>query len=116
MCFGCNVERGVCYRPPLGNVSVNMNLEVRPFALVSIDQLGSVSCHPMKGSRNTVKLYPLMMVCISTDASQVYQSAVRSVIMGLVGLMNISCYVYLLSFYINQSTIGPLTGWFLQFA
>ena len=42
-CFGCNVERGVCYRPPLGNVSVKMDIEARPFASVSIDPLGSVS-------------------------------------------------------------------------
>ena len=55
-CYGCNVERGVTYRPPLGNVSVKMNIQARPFSLVSIDLLGSISCHLTKGSRNTVKL------------------------------------------------------------
>ena len=90
-CFGCNVERGVCYRPPLGNVSVKMNLEARPFAFVSIDPLGSVSSHPTKGSRNTVILYPLMMVCRSTGASQVYLmegSETSDVILALLRLEN----------------------------
>ena len=49
-----------------------MDIEARPFSLVSIDPLGSISCHPTKGSRNTVKLYPLMMVCRSTGATPVY--------------------------------------------
>ena len=44
-CYGCNVERGVTYKPPLGNVSVKMDIQARPFSLVSIDPLGSISCH-----------------------------------------------------------------------
>ena len=46
---------------------VGKDFQARPFSLVSIDPLGLISCHPTKGSRNTVKLYPLMMVCRSTQ-------------------------------------------------
>ena len=49
-----------------------MDIQARTFCLVSIDPLGSISCHPTKRSRNTVKLYPLMMVCRSTGATQIY--------------------------------------------
>ena len=71
-CFGCNIERGVTYRPWLGNVSVKLNILAKPFSIVSIDPLGAISCHPSKGARKTVKVYPLMIVCRSSGATQVF--------------------------------------------
>ena len=68
-----------------------MDIQAKPFSLVSIDPLGSISCHPTKGSRNTVKLYHLMIVCRSTGATQVYLmegSETSDIILALLRLEN----------------------------
>ena len=90
-CYRCNIERGVTYRPPLGNVVVKMDIQARPLSLVIIDPLVSLRCHPTKGARNTVNLYPLMMVCRSTGATQIYLmegSETSDIILALLRLEN----------------------------
>ena len=71
-CLGCNCQRRVFYNPSMGNISVKVTQGVKVFEEISIDPLGDVRCHPMKGSKVVAKMWPMIIVCRNTGAIQIF--------------------------------------------
>ena len=67
-CLGCNHQRRVTYTPPMGNISVKINPGAKAFEEISIDPLGDVRCHPIKGSKVAAKMWPMIISCHNTGA------------------------------------------------
>ena len=90
-CLGCNRQRRVTYTPPMGNISVKVTLGAKAFDDTSIDPLGDVRCHPMKGSKVAAKMWPMIIVCRNTGALQMFAMegcATQDIILAVLRLEN----------------------------
>ena len=70
-CPMCNFHAERSYTPLEGRVYSGLKIEGNPFQQISIDPLGFWMLKPNPTSRNPIKMFPLLCVCIQLGAVQI---------------------------------------------
>ena len=68
MCKRCNETRSWTYTTKLQDKYTKNTINAVPFKKISVDMLGSIDAKTYPESRNTYKVYPLLVKCIETGA------------------------------------------------